>query len=471
MLDNYKMEARNGLLVYPQELKEPFLKSPDLVLRDGSRVTASQIWDYMTEEAPRKYPWAFTSNPDNIAYDPYVELLSSIKFHYFSLTRRTRIEALREAGCPTVYVQGGQTVDPYYAAGATPMRPGNLIALASQYFAVDMNEQEKVFRTMDSQEQGNRLVSMEACHSVHTFAELHRGVISVDLLAPYTNLRCADSSYFVESHRDSPHRIPSYLMDYPIRYTPDKPWIEEYVACNIRRLVGEIDKLTGRQTTEEDLRAQIKLHNRIRKIARDFIELWWSAPVPPVGSMFVSHFLRTAHDSDGDPHATEQILGEMLQELNERVKHSVARAVGSSNPVRVFTCGSCYSPNCNTLDRQGAVWIGWDDRWANLSVEVEEEGDPYRSYARAILSSPYELPAKEKAQWVVGEAKKAKADGLIFGYHWGCNYQSAIAGMFCDIVKKEAGIPTLKLQMDDLSRGESTQQTATRIEAFVEMLV
>ena len=114
--------------------------------------------------------------------------------------------------------------------------------------------------------------------------------------------------------------------------------------------------------------------------------------------------------------------------------------------------------------------MGYDDQYNRLLIQADETGDPYRSLAKAILSFPYELSTEERARWTAGAARKARSDGLIFAYNWGCQYQSAVARMVGEIVKKEAHIPYLQLEVDTLTQFEQLEQSENRTEAFIEML-
>jgi benzoyl-CoA reductase/2-hydroxyglutaryl-CoA dehydratase subunit BcrC/BadD/HgdB len=71
---------------------------------------------------------------------------------------------------------------------------------------------------------------------------------------------------------------------------------------------------------------------------------------------------------------------------------------------------------------------------------------------------------------VVELVKKSRADGVVCGYNWGCNYQSAVSRMIADIVKEETGVPTINIEVAELGRLESLEQTQNRIESFIEVL-
>ena len=112
------------------------------------------------------------------------------------------------------------------------------------------------------------------------------------------------------------------------------------------------------------------------------------------------------------------------------------------------------------------------DDWCSdvLLPDVEEDGNPYVSYARSTLAAPYDIATEQRARFAVDQIRASRAEGVIFGYQWGCNFQSGVARMVCDIIQKESGVPGMTLSTDELGRGESLEQTDNRIEAFVEML-
>jgi hypothetical protein len=39
---------------YPEEIRDEFIASEDIVFRDGTRRSAEEIWQFMTKEAPVK---------------------------------------------------------------------------------------------------------------------------------------------------------------------------------------------------------------------------------------------------------------------------------------------------------------------------------------------------------------------------------------------------------------------------------
>lgn len=106
-------------------------------------------------------------------------------------------------------------------------------------------------------------------------------------------------------------------------------------------------------------------------------------------------------------------------------------------------------------------------------MDIEENGDPYEKVAQAIIASPYEMAADERGRWVSDQVRRSRAEGLIFMYQPGCNYQSAAARIVSDIVEGETGTSAMILERSPMSQCPCMATRGplrNRIEAFIEML-
>ena len=462
--------AKREQYEYPSELREEFEATDDIHFRDGSRATAADIWHFMTEVAPKKYPFAYTQKKyagGRLSRD--IHLPSAIKHNYLLLTMNDRINKSRENGAPVIFVQGGQSVDPYYAAGGIALRPASVgIWARGRHEGLGLNEE--VVRSHKQKEKANHAISFEVCQSAG-YEHIQEGDLPVDMVAPYTCLRCSDISYGVEAHRHGPNKAVKLMnIDYPMRHQADKPWAVAYFAQNLRRLTSEIAKRAGREVTDDDLTKEIKLHNEGRRLAIDTAELWWSADLPPTNSVDRRALYQMGGmEVHGDPSASLTVLRESNAYIRDRVKRGIKADGVIDKPIRLFVCGSCVSPNAFRIEEAGAIIVGQDNHWSDISTLVKEEGDPYQNLAHAILSYPYEQSVEGRAAWTVEQLKKSRADGVLFLYKWGCNTQSAIARMLCDTVKREIAIPTMIIE-DHEGGSEQSEQMLNRVNAFIEML-
>lgn len=454
---------------YPAELEPQFVETEDINFRDGTSVPASQVWAFMTKEAPKRFPFAFDSSANHIGrLSDDVEFFGGIKRGYLTLTLKDRLLKAHDKGVPVVLIQGGQSMDPYYAAGGIPLRPGFVMQWA-RTMEEGLNLREADLRGLEILESGRKKISIEACNQIAAHAAIDDKVVPVDLVAPYLCLRCSDMAYLVESHRSKNGEVPRYLVDYPIE-NENKEWAVSYLTTMLRTLAKKISDQSGKEVTDKDVLEEIKLENRGRQIARDIIELWWTAKVPPINSTDFYGVPFLANDFVGDPVATVGVLEETKKEVKERVKHSVKGTGLADDPKRLFVCGSCVGPNPHHVEKAGGVLVGRDDNWSSVSTDVRENGDPYDNLARAILSFPYEQPTEKRAEWTAEQVKVSRADGVVFMYNWGCNFQTAVARMMSDIIKEKTGVPTTFIEVGELGRMEALEQSENRIEAFIEIL-
>ena len=470
MLKDVTLEVRNGQFHFPKELKGPFLERGGLTFWDGSEVSAEEIWQFLNEEAPQLFPYFFTSDLNaNERLPHHIELLSSLKLYYLRVSRRHRMEAMKREGWALALVNGGPPMDLYYGARAIPMRPGPMADLIMNYAAEKKKLQDHAAILEGMYDDGASRTAADVCRIMRTHSGIRRRIVPVDILAPYTAMRCSDMSYLVEWQRADRPDLPKTLIDYPWDHDPAKSHNVKFVVRNLRDAVKQIDQITGRQTTDEDLKRAIRWMNRLRMIGRKILELWWSAPQAPTCSKLVFDWSTNVHDAICDPVAMAQVLEETYEELKERVERGIKSPEVSEHAARLWVCGSCIVPSPFAIDARGGMLLGRDDRWSAMLMDVEEEGDPYENIARSVMSSPYEQIAEKRALWVVEETRKARVDGILFAYHWGCNYQGAISRVMCDVTKG-AGVPSINLEVDDLGRAASPEQSLNRISAFVEML-
>jgi benzoyl-CoA reductase/2-hydroxyglutaryl-CoA dehydratase subunit BcrC/BadD/HgdB len=462
--------ASEKFFVYPESIRDAFIATPGLNFRDGAYVSSEEIWEFLTVEAPRRFPYSFSEDRTFGETLHDYTYFAGIKHNYLNLTLRDRLLKAHAQGTPIIHVQGGQTVDPFFAAGAIPVVPGPL-----RGWATSMKEGLSLYqagqRATDILEAGRSAISVDCCNNpVGALEAIRQQLIPIDMVVPYLALRCTDIAYTLESYRTLIKDIPLHFIDYPV--TRDGEWTVQYVAELIRDLVGRIARLRGVEVTEADLWKEIKLENRGRKFARDTVEAFWQAERPPIRSENLSGVITGGRFDRGDSLAGAELLEQDFAEVTQRVKDGVLAPGLSENPARLLSVGSCFGLRSDFVEANGGVVVGTDDHLSKIYADVGESGDPYERIAESILSYDYEKETEKRAAYVVDLVRRSRADGVVCGYNWGCNYQSAVSRMIADIVKKETGVPTLNLVVNGLglSRLQGDEQTQNRILSFIEMV-
>ena len=101
-------------------------------------------------------------------------------------------------------------------------------------------------------------------------------------------------------------------------------------------------------------------------------------------------------------------------------------------------------------------------------TEIDPE-KPYESMARRLVYSSWN-GGDERVSAAVAIAKALDVDGVICFCHWGCKQTMGLSGIFKTRLEAE-GFPTLILNGDGCDRRNASDgQTATRLNAFLEML-
>jgi len=462
--------SENDKIVIPEELRTDFLKTGDLVFQDCSRVTAGEIWRFMTEEAPSQYPYAYDRDPkvfsmSRVSLD--VENFSSLRRIYLYLTLKDRVLAANRNGKPFVYIGMGQSLEPYHAAGTIPVRHPVFILLTqnTRGATADAFSLDRQKAYLEGQKK-----FPEGCVAVGSYQAMFNGDLPIKLIAPYLCTRCSDVVYLAEQLSRNDKKIPTYFVDFPLTEQRDTEWGVEYVATNLRRLTEKLGALTGRTVTEDELQEEIKQENTGRGYLREYMNAWWSATEPPTTSYDHVNMPFFTKDFLPDPLVVTQIIKETRDLTRQRVKDNFHAPGVAEDPVRLVICGpgSIAIPPF-MVDKLGGLLVARDEYWSETQVHVKETGDPYENLARSFITLPFEQPTEKRAEYVVDLVRKSRADGLLFNYGWGCSYQSSVARMVCDIVRNETGIPAAVLNQG-ATTPNAQEANFTRIEAYIEML-
>jgi benzoyl-CoA reductase/2-hydroxyglutaryl-CoA dehydratase subunit BcrC/BadD/HgdB len=318
-------------------------------------------------------------------------------------------------------------------------------------------------------EKSAQKLTVDACQTAG-YGIIQAGDVPVTMIAPYLANRCSDIAFGVEAHRNGPVKLPLGLVDFPVNDQAGKDWAVSYTAKNLRRLVEDIAKVSGKPVTDQDLWDEYKVHNEKRQLVREYLKLWWAAKTPPTNSQDHIAIMGLGNESWADPVAAKQILAESLAEVKQRIADGRRGHGLVADPSRLFILGSCVNPNLHHTDQAGGVVVGKDDGYSETFYDVPESGaDPYLALSQTVLSYPYEQPTEKRAQWTAEQVQAARADGVIFMHQWGCNYQSGVARLIVDYVGAATGKPTTIIERTFAESPEGHEQLNTRVETFLEI--
>ena len=203
-----------------------------------------------------------------------------------------------------------------------------------------------------------------------------------------------------------------------ILYLPQNPSSKasaSYLTTEYRRLLDELEELTGRTVTEDDLRESIELYNESRRMMRELYAIRHESPWQ-ISATETYWVLQSATAMPREEHS--EILGELLELLPER-------SAKPQDKVRVvFRGGFCELPPPEMLrEIEELCYVVDDDlfvglRW--LTDDVDTAGAPLESLARAYVdadateTAPTQFDERKPAEEIVEEAiDTTHAHGLI----------------------------------------------------------
>lgn len=240
-----------------------------------------------------------------------------------------------------------------------------------------------------------------------------------------------------------------------------------YYLEGLHLLKEEIEKLTGESITEEKLRKEIDLSNRIRLSLREISEMRKSERPPISGKDFIG----LNHASF---YADRDFLVKSLESLSQELKGKE----GPKGP-RILLTGSSIATGdykvIDILEAAGAVIVAeeFSEGIRRYWQKIETNGDLIQALADGYFRKRTPLPAffrpaaEERIDFHLKLVKEFRVDGILW---YSMMYRDAydIEGIYFMRRAEKEGIPFLKI-MSDYDSAESGP-LRTRIETFVETI-
>jgi benzoyl-CoA reductase subunit C len=207
-----------------------------------------------------------------------------------------------------------------------------------------------------------------------------------------------------------------YVKYFDIPHNYDSAIGGEFYEDHLREILGEIELLSGRQVTDDALRAAIALYNENRRLADQVYELRAKEPwrVPATDCYLL---MRAGLVLAPDEHCA--MLREYLElvrledrPLRDNARVLVVGAFCEQPPidlVRALECAGCYVVEDDFL---------LINRW--LGDTTAETGEPIRALSEAYLKTPAETSSRyvdddgRKGRYLVDLVRKSGAEGVVF---------------------------------------------------------
>ena len=261
-------------------------------------------------------------------------------------------------------------------------------------------------------------------------------------------------------------KIPTIFLAHP--QNRFAPWglqfcIDQYT--NVRKM---LDKISGREMTDEDIRNAIKVYNASRAARREFVKLA-SDHCDVVTPTLRSAVLKASWFMLKDEYTAKLVA------LNEELKKL---PVCDWKGVKVVTSGIiCDNPKLLAIFEENNIAIAADDvahETRAFRVDAAEDGDSMMALAKQFANIDYDVllydPASSsnrRGEFVANLVKESGAQGLILFMQQFCDPEEMEYPYLKKALDAE-GIPHIKLGVDQQMRDFG--QASTAIQAFADVL-
>lgn len=261
-------------------------------------------------------------------------------------------------------------------------------------------------------------------------------------------------------------KIPTIFLAHPQNRYAD--WGIQFCIDQYTNVKNMLEKISGKEITDDDISNAIKVYNKSRAARRKFVKLA-AEHCDVVTATKRSAVLKASFFMLKDAYT------EKLEALNAELEKL---PVCDWKGVKVVTSGIiCDNPTLLKIFEDNNIAIVADDvahESRAFRVDASEEGDPMRALALQFRDQDYEVllydPASSsnrRGEFVANMVKENGADGLILFMQQFCDPEE----MEYPYLKKAldaANIPHIKLGIDQQMRDFG--QAATAIQAFAESI-
>ena len=261
-------------------------------------------------------------------------------------------------------------------------------------------------------------------------------------------------------------KIPTIFLAHP--QNRFAPWGLQFCVDQYTNVKKMLEKISGKEITDEDIRNAIKVYNASRAARREFVKLA-NEHCDVVTPTLRSAVLKASYFMLKDEY-TEKLVA-----LNNELK---ALPVCDWKGVKIVTSGIIVdNPVLLKIFEDNKIAIAADDvahESRSFRTDASEEGDPMMALAKQFADIDYEVllydPASaenRRGEFVANMVKESGAQGLILFMQQFCDPEE----MEYPCLKKaldDAGIPHIKLGVDQQMRDFG--QASTAIQAFADVL-
>jgi benzoyl-CoA reductase/2-hydroxyglutaryl-CoA dehydratase subunit BcrC/BadD/HgdB len=263
---------------------------------------------------------------------------------------------------------------------------------------------------------------------------------------------------------------PLYLMHLP--YCNSEPHALHFWREELVRLGSFVEGFTGRKIDMEDLRFQIRTHNRIRELAGR-IARFQAAERPPISGLDMMTVMESK-SFFASPGRYLDLLGRFVSEMEDIARSGFSPFEPAAPRILLTGCpvGRGSEKVLRLIEQCGGAVVCVENcsgvKGLDLLVD-ETEDDPFTALARRYLKIPCSCMTPNDGRLdllarLIDEYRIGGVVDLTLQYCHTYNIESRVVG---DFVVNGRGMPFIHVETD--YSDSDVERLRTRIEAFMEM--
>ncbi|MDD5398344.1 MAG: 2-hydroxyacyl-CoA dehydratase family protein [Dehalococcoidia bacterium] len=236
----------------------------------------------------------------------------------------------------------------------------------------------------------------------------------------------------------------------------------DYVADQLRRIVGKIEEVTGQKFNLERLRECIHVSNRARRAYGQLADLQKVSPYPYIGVPVIN--MSIFGNMLAGREIQEQIYLDMVEESRKKIME------GKPAPEKYRVLWLAWFPVqptvINQIFRKNGVTIVMGELARNYWGQMDESL-PFESLALWSLRNPYVGAIEQRLKGINEIIDEYNLDGVVHFSTDACRHSCAAQKLIGDVMK-ERDIPYLVLDGDmSDKRKYSPERTEMLLENFI----
>jgi benzoyl-CoA reductase/2-hydroxyglutaryl-CoA dehydratase subunit BcrC/BadD/HgdB len=252
------------------------------------------------------------------------------------------------------------------------------------------------------------------------------------------------------------------LLYVPVEITKDSV---AYVKGQLERVIQLIEKTLGQKFDLDRLKDAVRSSNRARKSHLKILELLKHRPAPWSGRRMIAYSIN-GNWFNGLP-MKEELNDAFVQELQSRIETGNLRT--EAHRLYWFAWMTTYPSNVFKLLKKWETSVPLCETMRMYWDEIDED-DPLEGLALKCLQNPFVGSGERRLEGLAEIRDQYALDGAVLFATPACRHSKSGYRWMEERLAK-IGLPMITLDLDISDpRGFSPEQTATRVEGFVEML-